>query len=98
MPTNDNKSCDTVQGIVGVDVLLCRCEGRTWYSTHRGRLWIAATSKEPSPKDVLDTQQFYMDRYGGEEGFVVGSMLLLPSAAHAPSTVKLFGVTIAKVV
>ena len=55
-------------------VSLSRCEGRTWYSTHRGRLWIAATSKVPSAKDVLDTQQFYMERgrYGGERTLVVG--------------------------
>ena len=27
-------------------------EGRTWYSQHRGRLWIHAGSKVPTPEDI----------------------------------------------
>eukprot|EP00047_Mylnosiga_fluctuans_P006756 m.248950 g.248950 ORF g.248950 m.248950 type:complete len:539 (-) comp15897_c0_seq1:183-1799(-) len=27
-------------------------EGRVWYTSHRGRLWIAAAAKEPDPEDV----------------------------------------------
>ncbi|KAJ8304364.1 hypothetical protein KUTeg_017947 [Tegillarca granosa] len=31
-------------------------EGRTWYSAHRGRLWIAATAKSPTPEEIADVQ------------------------------------------
>nr|XP_031829639.1 activating signal cointegrator 1 [Nomia melanderi] len=34
-------------------------EGRTWYSSHRGRLWIAATSKPPTKEDISSVEQFY---------------------------------------
>ncbi|XP_033336476.2 activating signal cointegrator 1 [Megalopta genalis] len=34
-------------------------EGRTWYSTHRGRLWIAATAKPPTRDDILSHEHFY---------------------------------------
>jgi len=34
-------------------------EGRTWYSQHRGRLWIHAASKQPSPEDIEAAEQFY---------------------------------------
>ena len=44
----------------------CRCEGRSWHSTHRGRLWIAATRKEPSPAEIEQVQQFYVTLYGSE--------------------------------
>ncbi|XP_046398921.1 activating signal cointegrator 1 [Ischnura elegans] len=34
-------------------------EGRTWYTSHRGRLWIAAASKVPLPQDVKETEDFF---------------------------------------
>uniref|UniRef100_A0A2K6EU69 Thyroid hormone receptor interactor 4 n=1 Tax=Propithecus coquereli TaxID=379532 RepID=A0A2K6EU69_PROCO len=34
-------------------------EGRSWYTPHRGRLWIAATAKKPSPQEVSELQATY---------------------------------------
>ncbi|KZC11752.1 Activating signal cointegrator 1, partial [Dufourea novaeangliae] len=34
-------------------------EGRVWYTSHRGRLWIAATSKSPTTDDILTMEHFY---------------------------------------
>ncbi|XP_043278932.1 activating signal cointegrator 1 [Venturia canescens] len=34
-------------------------EGRTWYSSHRGRLWIAAASKIPSTEDISVLENRY---------------------------------------
>lgn len=34
-------------------------EGRSWYTPHRGRLWIAATAKRPSPQEVSELQTTY---------------------------------------
>jgi len=34
-------------------------EGRTWYSNHRGRLWIHAASKVPTQQEVDQLQRFY---------------------------------------
>merc|ERR1719481_1957679 len=34
-------------------------EGRTWYTSHRGRLWIASTAKQPSEQEIAETEQFY---------------------------------------
>ncbi|XP_023365773.1 activating signal cointegrator 1 [Otolemur garnettii] len=36
-----------------------RVEGRSWYTPHRGRLWIAATAKRPSPQEVSELQATY---------------------------------------
>ncbi|CAG2065977.1 unnamed protein product, partial [Timema podura] len=41
-------------------------EGRTWYTAHRGRLWIAAGSKPPSPQEIGDTEHVYRILKGGE--------------------------------
>ncbi|CAH1797101.1 unnamed protein product [Owenia fusiformis] len=32
-------------------------EGRTWYTPHRGRLWIAATAKKPTAEEIADLEQ-----------------------------------------
>lgn len=43
-------------------IILCvvnRAEGRSWYTTHRGRLWIAATSKQPDREDIKHMEAFY---------------------------------------
>ncbi|XP_076645075.1 activating signal cointegrator 1 isoform X2 [Halictus rubicundus] len=34
-------------------------EGRTWYSSHRGRLWIAATAKQPTKEDISSIEHLY---------------------------------------
>lgn len=36
-----------------------RVEGRTWYTSHRGRLWIAATAKRPTPQEVAEVAATY---------------------------------------
>ncbi|KFQ28750.1 Activating signal cointegrator 1, partial [Merops nubicus] len=36
-----------------------RVEGRTWYTSHRGRLWIAATAKRPSPQEIAELETTY---------------------------------------
>uniref|UniRef100_A0A6J0USP5 Activating signal cointegrator 1 isoform X1 n=1 Tax=Pogona vitticeps TaxID=103695 RepID=A0A6J0USP5_9SAUR len=36
-----------------------RVEGRTWYTSHRGRLWIAATAKRPSPQEITELEASY---------------------------------------
>ncbi|KAM3926160.1 activating signal cointegrator 1 isoform 1-T1 [Leptodactylus fuscus] len=36
-----------------------RVEGRSWYSAHRGRLWIAAAAKRPSPQEISDLEASY---------------------------------------
>ncbi|XP_050164952.1 activating signal cointegrator 1 isoform X2 [Myiozetetes cayanensis] len=36
-----------------------RVEGRTWYTSHRGRLWIAATAKRPSPQEIAELEATY---------------------------------------
>ncbi|XP_059610397.1 activating signal cointegrator 1 [Phlebotomus argentipes] len=38
-------------------------EGRTWYSSHRGRLWIASTAKPVNPEDVKEVEEFYRRYY-----------------------------------
>ncbi|KAH8399916.1 hypothetical protein KR215_004195 [Drosophila sulfurigaster] len=43
-----------------------RHEGRVWYSEHRGRLWIASTSKEPHADDIAQMEQFYRVLYNDD--------------------------------
>ncbi|KAH9422905.1 Activating signal cointegrator 1 [Dermatophagoides pteronyssinus] len=38
-----------------------RFEGRTWYSSFRGRLWIYAAHKMPSDAEIQDVEQFYIN-------------------------------------
>uniref|UniRef100_A0A182W4P4 Activating signal cointegrator 1 n=1 Tax=Anopheles minimus TaxID=112268 RepID=A0A182W4P4_9DIPT len=40
-----------------------RHEGRTWYSSHRGRLWIAATAKPACPDMIRELESFYRKLY-----------------------------------
>lgn len=40
-----------------------RHEGRNWYTAHRGRLWIAATSKPVDAEDVKRVEAFYRMLY-----------------------------------
>ena len=41
-------------------------EGRSWYSAHRGRLWIAATAKECEDSDVAELEAFYTSHHPGK--------------------------------
>lgn len=42
-------------------------EGRTWYHSHRGRLWIAATAKPPIHEEVEEVQNMYKLLYPERE-------------------------------
>lgn len=53
-------------GIVNI-CRIYRHEGRTWYTSHRGRLWIAAASKAPTPESIKDCEEFYQGIYGEVE-------------------------------
>ncbi|CAH1397362.1 unnamed protein product [Nezara viridula] len=39
-------------------------EGRSWYTSHRGRLWIAATARVPTQEDIDDVLQPYQHLIG----------------------------------
>lgn len=41
-----------------------RVEGRTWYTAHRGRIWIASTAKEPVENDIKAVEGMYRALYG----------------------------------
>lgn len=38
-------------------------EGRTWYTSHRGRLWIAAAAKKPTPQEIAGVEAMYCQIY-----------------------------------
>nr|XP_006629131.2 PREDICTED: activating signal cointegrator 1 [Lepisosteus oculatus] len=40
-----------------------RVEGRTWYTSHRGRLWIAAAAKRPTPQETAQVEAMYRKLY-----------------------------------
>jgi hypothetical protein len=42
-----------------------RHEGRSWYTSHRGRLWIHAAAKEPDQETIVTMEQFYKARNTG---------------------------------
>lgn len=66
--------------------LSARSEGRTWYTTHRGRLWIAATVKQPDPKEIRENEEFYRRLYGGRCRIVYTSLLrIAPLPQFLPS-------------
>ncbi|XP_076012336.1 activating signal cointegrator 1 isoform X2 [Genypterus blacodes] len=46
-----------------------RVEGRTWYSSHRGRLWIAAAAKSPTPQEITEVEIMYRHIYKKEPRF-----------------------------
>lgn len=46
-----------------VGVYVCRVEGRTWYTSHRGRLWIAAAAKKPTPQEIAEVEAMYRHIY-----------------------------------
>lgn len=42
-------------------------EGRSWYTAHRGRLWIASTAKAADPETVRAIEDFYRRHYNDPE-------------------------------
>ena len=42
-----------------------RVEGRTWYTPHRGRLWIASAKYMPDGEEIAAVEQQYRDLYNG---------------------------------
>ncbi|XP_017269684.1 activating signal cointegrator 1 [Kryptolebias marmoratus] len=46
-----------------------RVEGRTWYTSHRGRLWIAAAAKKPTPQEIAEVEAMYRHIYKKEPKF-----------------------------
>ncbi|XP_023187655.1 activating signal cointegrator 1 isoform X1 [Xiphophorus maculatus] len=46
-----------------------RVEGRTWYTPHRGRLWIAAAAKKPTAQEIAEVEQMYRHIYKKEPNF-----------------------------
>ncbi|KAG7283778.1 hypothetical protein CRUP_034402 [Coryphaenoides rupestris] len=46
-----------------------RMEGRTWYTSHRGRLWIAAAAKKPTPQETAEVESMYRQLYKREPRF-----------------------------
>ena len=43
-------------------ILGFRHEGRTWYTAHRGKLWIASAAKHPDQSEISDVELFYQRR------------------------------------
>lgn len=41
------------------DFPMGRHEGRSWYTTHRGRLWISAAVKIPTALEVQEAEHIY---------------------------------------
>ncbi|KAG7483275.1 activating signal cointegrator 1 [Solea senegalensis] len=46
-----------------------KVEGRTWYTSHRGRLWIAAAAKTPTPQEIAEVEAMYRHIYKKELRF-----------------------------
>nr|XP_057945728.1 activating signal cointegrator 1 isoform X2 [Doryrhamphus excisus]XP_057945729.1 activating signal cointegrator 1 isoform X2 [Doryrhamphus excisus]XP_057945730.1 activating signal cointegrator 1 isoform X2 [Doryrhamphus excisus]XP_057945731.1 activating signal cointegrator 1 isoform X2 [Doryrhamphus excisus] len=46
-----------------------RVEGRTWYTAHRGRLWISAAAKKPTPQEIAEVEAMYRCIYQKEPTF-----------------------------
>jgi hypothetical protein len=44
-------------------------EGRSWYTSHRGRLWIASTVKPADPDEIKHLENFYRLHYKNEFQF-----------------------------
>lgn len=47
------------------DFNIIRHEGRTWYSSHRGRLWIASAAKVPTTEEISIIENTYRIIKGG---------------------------------
>ena len=49
--------------------VLIRHEGRSWYTSHRGRLWIHAAAKQPDTETITELETFYRSRTNDELDF-----------------------------
>ena len=70
-------------------------EGRDWYTTHRGRLWIASTAKTPTCEDIEAVQQSYRLLRGDDnlqfpEQYPTGSLLGISYSSHYPNVTSRF--------
>ena len=63
-------------------------EGRTWYSQHRGRVWIHAGSKVPTQEEIQELEQFYRLHYGQDN---------IQYPAHYPTSCLLGSVDVSDV-
>ena len=43
-----------------------RLEGRSWYTAHRGRLWIASTAKNSDKETIQQVENNYRSFYPGK--------------------------------
>lgn len=50
-------------------------EGRSWYTSHRGRLWIASTAKPVDAESIKEMENFYRAHYNGNLGFSSNSQV-----------------------
>ncbi|KAJ7994677.1 hypothetical protein DPEC_G00251960 [Dallia pectoralis] len=46
-----------------------RAEGRSWYTSHRGRLWIAAAAQKPTHEEIKQVESMYSQIYKTEPVF-----------------------------
>uniref|UniRef100_A0A673GPN4 Thyroid hormone receptor interactor 4 n=1 Tax=Sinocyclocheilus rhinocerous TaxID=307959 RepID=A0A673GPN4_9TELE len=46
-----------------------RVEGRMWYTSHRGRLWIAAAANRPAPQEIAEVEAMHRHIYKEEPKF-----------------------------
>ena len=46
-----------------------KVEGRSWYTAHRGRLWIAAAAKAATKEEISSVEEFYHHYYGSNLEF-----------------------------
>jgi hypothetical protein len=61
-----------VMNLAGEFVLIGECascvarvEGRTWYTSHCGKLWIASTATAASPETICAVEEQYRQLYKG---------------------------------
>ena len=53
-----------------------RLEGRSWYTAHRGRLWIASAAKNPDKETIQQVENNYRSFYLGKNNiFMLLSLL-----------------------
>lgn len=52
-----------------------RHEGRSWYTSHRGRLWIHAAGKEPDPQTIAELETFYRSRSTNNDDIRLSAMI-----------------------
>jgi len=54
-----NVSQNDVIRRTNIDFDIVSHEGRNWYSSHRGRLWIASAAKVPSSEEISNIKHTY---------------------------------------